>query len=830
LLQRRIDPFDNVGDTTLARSSPSVQNPGDAVTEHRSDTRSRDIKPVEPSRQGARQIFWSIQYLRGLAAAAVVVFHATTGSLAPAGVQGFELGAHGVDIFFVISGFIMFAAARNESVVRFWTVRVIRIYPLYWMALFATILFNQLTANYGLSGREVLASILLWPMYSFGHPDEIWPILVPGWTLTYELLFYAIFSIGLLTRRVVAVPVAMLLLLVVAGQLLHPHAASLVVATSPLLTEFVIGLLLGVLVHRRALTLPLLLVVWGLAATAFWYAGFGRALIMTNAGGIVAAALLAEPLIVRSQSQFLKLLGDASYAIYLVHTIVFGLADHFLLDIIERQGVGVRWGIVAVTIVLATFAGILVHILIERPMLKRLRPLGDILAARFPWGAGDGLRGANAPRNAPGIVGDEGRSILFVSRLPPDADGPGGTQRAMQLLRSLAAQGTVDLVLLHRASDIESVSSLAAEGSALVRHFASLEIADWAPAKQSGSKILWQLRQTVELLRIHAPDAPRFSRRTIDCIAASLPKRHYDVVFAGRLSSACIVDQLIDNAELKAHTRIVDLDDLVSRFRERELEVAGPKEGRLRRFLQRIVIRRVRAAELSTCRNWNVVGLPVAQELEWLRSRVPAARLQLMPNVIERPYLPAPTHHRARILFVGHLAYPPNVDGLRAFLEGAWPIVRSVLPEATLAVVGMYPDAAVADMVDVAGAQLHANVPSVEPYYRDCQVVISPIRYASGTRIKIIEAMAFGRAVVSTTVGAEGLAIEAGRHALIADDMVDFAQAVIRLCTDPVLNASIVAEGYDLQQKHYSLAALAKAISDALAATPARKDDADARP
>jgi exopolysaccharide production protein ExoZ len=398
LLQRRIDPFINVGDTRW-QGPPDRSNRGYAVTEHRSDTRSRDIKRAEPSRQGARQTFWSIQYLRGLAATAVVVFHATTGSLAPAGVQGFELGAHGVDIFFVISGFIMFTAARNESVVRFWTVRVIRIYPLYWMALFATILFNQLTANYGLSGREVLASVLLWPMYSFGHPDKIWPILVPGWTLTYELLFYAIFSIGLLARRVVAVPVAMLLLLVVAGQLTHPHAAPLVVATSPLLTEFVIGLLLGVLVHRRALTLPLLLIVWGVAAAACWYAGFGRALIMTNAGGIVAAALLAEPLIVRSQSQFLKLLGDASYAIYLVHIIVIGMTDHFLLDVIARQGVAVRWGIVAVTIVLATLAGILVHILIERPMLKRLRPLGDILSARFAWGKGEHRRIAESPQN-----------------------------------------------------------------------------------------------------------------------------------------------------------------------------------------------------------------------------------------------------------------------------------------------------------------------------------------------------------------------------------------------------------------------------------------------
>jgi glycosyltransferase involved in cell wall biosynthesis len=103
-------------------------------------------------------------------------------------------------------------------------------------------------------------------------------------------------------------------------------------------------------------------------------------------------------------------------------------------------------------------------------------------------------------------------------------------------------------------------------------------------------------------------------------------------------------------------------------------------------------------------------------------------------------------------------------------------------------------------------------------------VVISPIRYASGTRIKIIEAMAFGRPVVSTTVGAEGLEVKAGYHALISDDMSDFARSIVQLCTDAALNARIAEAGYELQQRHYSLAALTQAISDAIDSALYRRD------
>lgn len=419
-----------------------------------------------------------------------------------------------------------------------------------------------------------------------------------------------------------------------------------------------------------------------------------------------------------------------------------------------------------------------------------------------------------APVSKSGAEG--GTTILFVTRLPPDPDGPGGTQRAMQLLRALASIGIVDLVLLHRSSDLEAVKTLSGPAQSLVRNFAALEISEWAPAKHSVSKWKWKWRQIEEVFRLHAVDAPRFSASMISKIASVLPESDYDVIFAGRLSSACIVNQLMSNGQLRARTRVSDLDDLISRFRERELKVVGAAQGMLRRILQRISIRRVRNAELEICRHWDAVGLPVAEELEWLRARVPAAALQLFPNVVDRRLLPIQRSTKPNILFVGHLGYTPNIDGLRTFLTEAWPCILQRVPEATLTVVGMYPDLALSQFVADNGGKLYANVPSVEPYYQNSTLVISPIRYASGTRIKIIEAMAFGRPVVSTKIGAEGLQIKSGDHALIVDDMKEFSEAVVRLCTDDDLYDHIVFSANVLQKQKYSLDALTEEIREAI--------------
>lgn len=332
-----------------------------------------------PHGSGSRPTYWWIQYLRGLAAAGVVIYHVYDYFPAPLG-RSFEIGAHGVDVFFVISGFIMYSAARDERVIQFVSRRLIRVFPLYWLATLFLLLLELLILKKHPSGTETVLSLALIPHYSEMHRAEIWPILVPGWTLSYELLFYGLFALGIATRRVLAVPVVAIVALVALGALYKPHLAPLVVATSSLLLEFLLGLLIGLAVHRR----PALLLGIVLAAVAVSLGSlvldWNGAAVYAGAAAIVAGAVWLEgsrsriaerrdnpsPRPIRS----LRLLGEASYSIYLFHTPFLGVVSWLAGDSLAGVSELAANTIAVAQIAAALGIGLLFHKMLEKPLLR----------------------------------------------------------------------------------------------------------------------------------------------------------------------------------------------------------------------------------------------------------------------------------------------------------------------------------------------------------------------------------------------------------------------------------------------------------------------------
>jgi glycosyltransferase involved in cell wall biosynthesis len=135
------------------------------------------------------------------------------------------------------------------------------------------------------------------------------------------------------------------------------------------------------------------------------------------------------------------------------------------------------------------------------------------------------------------------------------------------------------------------------------------------------------------------------------------------------------------------------------------------------------------------------------------------------------------------VTFVGAMDWEPNVDGVEYFCTEVWPAIKAEVPDAQFKIVGRNPDRRVqkwaSDSVEVTG-----RVPSVIEYLQQSATVIVPLRIGGGTRLKIYEAMATGKAVVSTAIGAEGLDVQHGRDIILADDAKSFAQAVIMLLRD----------------------------------------------
>lgn len=172
--------------------------------------------------------------------------------------------------------------------------------------------------------------------------------------------------------------------------------------------------------------------------------------------------------------------------------------------------------------------------------------------------------------------------------------------------------------------------------------------------------------------------------------------------------------------------------------------------------------------------------------------------------------------HR-RVMFLGSMDWPANIDGVELFCQEIWPRVREAVPDARFQVVGRNPPPRIqrlaSDSVEIVG-----GVPSVMPYLQGAPVFVVPLRIGGGTRLKIYEAMAASRAIVSTTVGAEGLDYSDGRDIVIADEPAAFAAAVIRLLGDPAARLALGRGASDTAAR-FDWASIARDFEDVLEKT-----------
>jgi exopolysaccharide production protein ExoZ len=281
----------------------------------------------------SRRTILPIQYLRAVAALLVVWHHAT--ALNPLTLQYYtsRFGTAGVDVFFAISGFVMVltCSGRRVAPLDFLRQRLIRIAPIYWALTLLMVLLAVLPPHVfgGLNPtpRSTLLSLLFVPHYSGTSPAQIWPLLVPGWTLNFEMAFYLLFAASLLApRRTTWVLVAACVTLVAVGWVFGPFDAAVARSyTSPLLLEFAGGAVVARLWQRGwlkpSLPLAVLAVVAGAGLLLLGPTDHGNWARQLGAWLVVTACLC--PAWQRRVPVFEEL-GNASYSIYLTH--VFTLA------------------------------------------------------------------------------------------------------------------------------------------------------------------------------------------------------------------------------------------------------------------------------------------------------------------------------------------------------------------------------------------------------------------------------------------------------------------------------------------------------------------------
>ena len=262
--------------------------------------------------------------------------------------------------------------------------------------------------------------------------------------------------------------------------------------------------------------------------------------------------------------------------------------------------------------------------------------------------------------------------------------------------------------------------------------------------------------------------------------------------------------------------RVLDIDNIAGAEVLRRAE--GLSSLSPRKFYRLLDGHAIAREERRRCEAYDHVVVTSAEERDRLGEL--GTPVTIVPNTVASDAEPvSPGTAPPRILFVGSLHYEPNVDALEHLFADILPSVRSEHPEVRVTVAGRNPTPAVENMCRDADVELVANAPSLDSLYRGARLVVAPLRLGGGTRVKLLEAMAYGAAIVATETAAEGLALEEGANARVAKTPDAFARACSDLLADPDAAGRIGAAAretwlrlYTPEVAHEAVLSLVKAL------------------
>lgn len=244
-------------------------------------------------------------------------------------------------------------------------------------------------------------------------------------------------------------------------------------------------------------------------------------------------------------------------------------------------------------------------------------------------------------------------------------------------------------------------------------------------------------------------------------------------------------------------------------------QIARDNVGLTRRIYHPLNWRKLRREELAAFRAADGICACSAEDERRILAQVPGARTTVIPNAADtdklRPRPADPPPDGRTVLFFALLSTYPNQDGVRFLLQEIWPRIAAARPDARLKIAGAHPSEEVRAQ---AGHRIEVTgfVEDLRPHLAAAAVIVVPLRIGGGTRLKIVESMAMGKAIVSTRLGAEGIQAVASEHICYADDAPGFADAVVRLLDDPGRAARMGQAARRLAEGRYSWRSAAESL------------------
>lgn len=275
----------------------------------------------------------------------------------------------------------------------------------------------------------------------------------------------------------------------------------------------------------------------------------------------------------------------------------------------------------------------------------------------------------------------------------------------------------------------------------------------------------------------------------------------------------CVADFLyaVPNVELERSTPTVLFEHNVEYMIWQR--TAENSKNPLRRALLELEWRKMRRYERRACSRADLTITVSEDDHMLLGKDLPESRMAAIPTGVDVEYFDAGDHaleQPQEIVFTGSMDWHPNEDAMRYFIDDILPLIRREAPEVTLTIVGRNPSRKLCEAAEEAGVTVTGTVDDVRPYIRRGAVYVVPLRIGGGTRLKIFEALAMGKAVVSTTIGAEGLPLEEGVHILRADDPDTLAGNVLDLLRDRTRRQQLGQAGRRLMEQEYSWSRVAQ--------------------
>jgi len=396
------------------------------------------------------------------------------------------------------------------------------------------------------------------------------------------------------------------------------------------------------------------------------------------------------------------------------------------------------------------------------------------------------------------------RRILFLTNEIPYFTGGGTPIRDFNLLKNLSDRYRFTVICF---SDCDREKS-SRRSAALDEHCEKVILVD----REQGPVDRWHSRMEV-LRRLWDPVPRRVTALTPPTLRSQIEglllEQEYDVVHANHVEMGALLSDVREARRVVGH-------EAVSPKLKRLLQIGS---GPLRKTLGYVEWRKFTRYERALYGAVDLCTMVSEQERRTVLEMAPDANVAIVPNGVDTSFFPfAPQQYphgsKRSLLFIGSMAYTPNQDAVLFFRRKVWPLLKAKFPNLTWQIVGRDPSPAVESLVS-ADISVTGWVRDVRPYMDRSLAMIVPLRSGGGTRLKILEAMAAGLPVVSTTIGAEGLDVSDGQTILLADTPSDFVDAVEVLISRPDFGQEIRFAARRLVESRYDWSTIAGRLDKA---------------